>query len=62
MAAKYGVDMRKVHVREGAAMIYFDRGYAAGMSAAAWADLSALWRFGREQGLFGDHLFNKLQK
>ncbi|WP_181933289.1 hypothetical protein [Pyrobaculum aerophilum] len=29
---------------------------AAGMFATAWAELSRLWRFGVENGLYADHI------
>ena len=72
-AAKYGVGVKEVYIKHasdnadavknaGLATIYFDRGYAAGAFAEAWASLHADWRFGREQGLYTDHIFKKLEK
>ena len=71
-AAKYGVGVKEVYIqtsgstdaakKAGLATIYFDRGYAAEAFAEAWAGLHAGWRFGREQGLYADHLFKKTQK
>nr|WP_258870345.1 PaRep2b protein [Pyrobaculum aerophilum] len=31
------------------------------MFATAWAELSRLWRFGVENGLYADHILNKLE-
>ena len=31
------------------------------MFATAWAELSRLWRFGIENGLYADHILNKLE-
>ncbi|HII47451.1 PaRep2b protein, partial [Pyrobaculum aerophilum] len=31
------------------------------MFATAWAELSRLWRFGIENGLYAEHILNKLE-
>ncbi|MEM3836071.1 PaRep2b protein [Pyrobaculum sp.] len=60
LAAKYGVGVRRVYVREGEARLYLDLKYAARAFVAAWGRLSALLRWGGEQGL-RDHVFKKLE-
>ena len=61
LAAKYGVGVNGVYVRGGEATLYFDVKYAAGMFTTAWTELSRLWRFGIENGLYADHILNKLE-
>ncbi|MEM0484029.1 MAG: PaRep2b protein, partial [Pyrobaculum sp.] len=61
LAAKYGVGVRRVYIRKDATYLYFDVEYAAGMFATAWTELSRLWSFGIEHGLYADRIFNKLE-
>ncbi len=60
LAAKYGVGVNGVYVRGREIRLYFDAEYATGVFATAWTELSRLWRFGMEHGLYADHIFNKL--
>ena len=57
-AAKHGVGVKRIYSiqtsdnadaakKAGLATIFFDREYAAGAFAEAWASLHAEWRFGR---------------
>ncbi|MEM4438942.1 MAG: PaRep2b protein [Pyrobaculum sp.] len=61
LAAKYGVGIKGAYVRGGEIRLYFDAEYAAGMFSLVWAELSRLWRFGVENGLYADHILNKLE-
>ncbi|MEM0485214.1 MAG: PaRep2b protein, partial [Pyrobaculum sp.] len=60
LAAKYGVGIKGIYIREGETRLYFDVEYAAGMFATAWTELSRLYRFGKENNIYADHIFNKL--
>ncbi|MCX8137095.1 PaRep2b protein, partial [Pyrobaculum aerophilum] len=60
LAARYGVGIKGVYVKEGVATLYLDAEYAAGMFSLVWAGLSRLYRFGIENGLYADHILNKL--
>ncbi|MEM0484932.1 MAG: PaRep2b protein, partial [Pyrobaculum sp.] len=61
LAAKYGVGIKGVYVRGGEIRLYFDAEYAAGMFSLVWSELSRLYRFGVENGLYADHILNKLE-
>ncbi|WP_333639182.1 PaRep2b protein [Pyrobaculum aerophilum] len=60
LAAKYGIGVRTMYIVKSVASLLFDREYAEGMFSLVWAELSRLWSFGVENGLYADHIFNKL--
>ena len=61
LAAKYGVDVRRVHIGENEIMIFFDPGHAAKMFATTWADFSGLLKWAKEHAGQEDHAFKKLE-
>ncbi len=61
LAAKYGVGVRRVYVGKDSVMLFFNTEYAAKMFSLVWGELYALWKFGKESGLYADHVFKKLE-
>ncbi|MEM0277521.1 PaRep2b protein [Pyrobaculum sp.] len=62
LAAKYGVGVKGIYVREGWAEIHLDRGYAARAFAAEWPFFSQMLREGKALGTSADHVIKKLGK
>ncbi|WP_277026910.1 hypothetical protein [Pyrobaculum aerophilum] len=56
LAAKYGIGVRTMYIVKSVASLLFDREYAEGMFSLVWAELSRLWSFGVENGLYADHI------
>ncbi|AFA40822.1 PaRep2b protein [Pyrobaculum oguniense TE7] len=62
LAAKYGVGVKGIYVREGEAKIRLDRGYAARIFAAEWPFFTQMLREGKALGIGADHINKKHEK